>query len=284
MIDQAKALRRRLRAHFAFTHAPFTKHMWASKMFDSQSQRELLQGLHLWTEIKGLALVTGPAGVGKSITLRRFLQELDEQRFWLLQLAYLPTTVHGFLRSLCRTLGLPMRQHSADLFTDAQRCLGSHEQEHGLHPVLTVDDAEGLSTSVIDVLRRLTCQDLDAEDHFSILLTGTDRLLRTLWAPELEPLRSRVGYALNLRPFSIEDTRNYVRFHLERCGANPSLFSDQAVRSLFQASLGRPRNINQLALQCLIQAAVEGRDSIDANFVNRQIDAHPLYEQRGAKR
>ena len=44
------------------------------------------------------------------------------------------------------------------------------------------------------------------------------------------------------------------------------------------ASQGRPRSINQLALQSLIQAAVEGRDQIDGDFMAGQIAAHPLSE------
>ena len=110
--------KRRLRSHYAFTKMPFCKGMWARHMFGSESQRELLQGLELWTELKGLALVIGPSGVGKSITLRRFVEERDDARFRVLSFTYLPTTVNGFLRSLSRRLGLRMRMHTAD-------CVGS---------------------------------------------------------------------------------------------------------------------------------------------------------------
>ena len=55
-------------------------------------------------------------------------------------------------------------------------------------------------------------------------------------------------------------------------------FSEEAVRRLFLASQGRPRTLNQFALQSLIQAAVEGRAQLDAEFVSGQIAAHPLYE------
>jgi len=71
MTNQAtKKQMRRLRSHFAFTKIPFSKFMWAVNMFDSAGQRELDQGLHMWTEVKGIGLVVGPSGVGKSITLR----------------------------------------------------------------------------------------------------------------------------------------------------------------------------------------------------------------------
>lgn len=246
-------------------------------MFDSSSQRELFDGLVLWSDIHGISLGTGASGVGKSITVRRFVQSRDESRIRVFAFSYLPTTVAGFLRLLNRTLGLSMRHHVADLFDQAQKFLASFQKEQGPHPLLLIDDAEGLSMPVLDVLRRLTCYELDAEDRFSLLLVGTEEMLTTLRHPSLAPLCSRIRYAHALRPFTFEDTRNYVTHHLTRAEVDPKLFSDEAVRHLFQGSMGRPRLINQLALQALIRAAVIGREHIDGEFMAKEIAAHPLY-------
>ena len=273
----AERQRMRLRAHFAFSKSPFAKKMWARQMFDSMSQRQLLRGLEMWTDLGGIALVTGPSGVGKSITLRRFVHELDDSRFRVFSLSYLPSTVTGFLRSLCRHLGLPMRLHGVDLFDAAQQMLVQYADQHGAHPVLVLDDAEGLTDPVVDTLRRLTTYDLDAEDRFSLLIAGSDELLRVIRPTHQEPLRTRISFAHVLHAFSLEDTQNYVRFHLERADADPKLFSPDAVARIFHASQGRPRQINQLALQALIEAAVAGRESIDGAFIKHVIAAHPLY-------
>ncbi len=275
----------RLRSHFGFSRLPFAKNMMATQMFDSSSQRELLRGLQMWTDVRGLCLVNGPAGVGKSITLRRFVHGLDHARWRVIDFSYLPTTPTGFLRSLCRNLGLPMRMHGADLFDQAQAHLVSHQKDQVAHPVILVDDCEGLPVAVIDLLRRLTSFDLDSDDRFSIVLSGTEELLTTLNHPALEPLRSRFSFVQGLRPFGLEDTRNYVRFHLERAEASLNIFSDDAIRRLFNASAGRPRSINQLALQAMIQAAVQGRDEIGGDFMSMLIQAHPLFQgSTGGKR
>ncbi len=274
---------RRLRSHFAFTKMPFSKFMWAANMFDSTGQRELNHGLQMWTEVKGIALVAGPSGVGKSITVRRFISGLDDARFRVIEFTYLPSTITGFLRSLSRKLDLPMRLHSTDLFDTAQAYLTSHEKEHGAHPIIVLDDAEGLRVPVIDAIRRLTSYALDSEDRFSVLLSGTEQLLSKLADPVLTPLRSRFTYSYTLRPFGLEDTTNYVAFHLNRASVEPKLFSSDAVRKLFHASHGRPRSINQLAIQALIQAAVQGHDTIDGEFMTHLIATHPLYQSHGAK-
>lgn len=268
---------KRLRAFYGFTKTPFNKAMWAKHMFDSQGQRELLQALLLWTELKGISLVIGPSGAGKSITVRRFVDELDDTRFRVFDFAYLPTTVAGFLRSLCRTLELPVRHYASDLFDAVQQHLIRYEDDQGAHPILLIDDGEGLTPQVLDTIRRLTCYDLDAQDRFSLLLAGTDELQKALWHPHLDTYRTRVVFARMLRPFGLEDTRNYIRFHLERAEADPKLITEPAAKRIFQASMGYPRRINQLATQALIQGVVLGKDSIDAKAIDTVINDHPLY-------
>jgi type II secretory pathway predicted ATPase ExeA len=267
--------KRRLQAHFGFTGMPFRKNMHAHQMFDSRAQRDLVHGLALWAELHGLALVTGESGVGKSISTRRFVSELDEQRFRIVRFSQMPTTPTGFLRSLSRVLGLPMRRFGADLFDQVRDHL--RVEAGGPHVMIVLDDAEGMRPDALDLLRRLLCADLDADDRFSVLLAGTDALLHVLGQPDLAPLRSRIAFAAQLRPFSLEDTQNYVGYQLQQAGGKAGLLSDDAVRAVFQASHGIPRRINQLVLHALIHAVVEGRDDIDGRYMNAQISSHPLY-------
>lgn len=275
----APKYKRRLQAHFALTKMPFRKNMAAADMFDSRSQREVIAGLQMWTELGGIALIVGPSGVGKSITMRRFLRDLDDSRFCVLKLSHLPTTPTGLLRSLSRLLGLPLRNHPADLFDQAQAYLASYQQDHGPHPLLVIDDIEGLGVPSFDLIRRLTAYDLDAADNFSILIAGTEDMLPTLQHHTLEPLRGRIAYAQPLRPFSLEDTRNYIRFHLQRVDADLKLFSDPAIKRMFQATRGKPRIINLLCLYLMIQAAIAGIDTVDGDFAAAQIAAHPFFQQ-----
>jgi type II secretory pathway predicted ATPase ExeA len=281
MSEPTTTQRKRLRAHFGFTKTPFHKAMRAAQMYDSQSQRELVAGLEMWTEVGGIAFCSGPAGVGKSISLRRFLYGLDERRFHLVQFAYLPGTVNGFLRSMSRALGLRLQRSGADLFDAAREHLASYEETHGPHPLIVIDDAEGLSIPVLDTLRRLTAHDLDGEQRFSLIIAGTEEIALSLRLPALESLRSRITYAHALKPFTIEDTRNYLRFHLERAEVDPKLLTDDACRKIFLASQGKPRHVNQLALHALIAAAAQGRDAIDGRFMQQMIAAHPLYRTTG---
>jgi type II secretory pathway predicted ATPase ExeA len=272
----------RLQSHFAMLRLPFRKTIAATDMFDSRAQRELYLALSMWSELHGIALVTGPSGAGKSITVRRFARALDESRFRVVTLSHGVSTVTGFLRSLNRALELPMRQHASDLFDQAQAHLAAHAPGRAPHPVVVIDDAEGMPARVLDTVRRLTSHAIDAEDRFSVVVAGTPDLLRTLRDPALEPFNTRLSFVHALKPFNLEDTRNYVAFHLRLAGAREGLLADGAVRKLFQASGGVARRVNQLALHAMVQAAVAGLDTVSAEFMATQLEAHPLYDSNGA--
>ena len=148
-----KTERTHLTSYFGFSKVPFTKYMWSKKMFDASSQRELIDGLHFWLETKGIALLCGPPGAGKSISLRRFKEELDDRRYDLFYLFNLRITPIGLLRSLCRTLALPLLYHQADLFDSISAFLDQYEQRTGKHPIILFDDGDGLSDRLIEPLR-----------------------------------------------------------------------------------------------------------------------------------
>ena len=269
-----------LKSYFGFSKIPFTKYMWAAKMFDASGQRELIDGLHLWLETRGIALLCGAPGVGKSISLRRFKSELEERRYELFYLFNLRITPTGFLRSLCRTLGLPLLYHQADLFDAISSFLAQFEQRSTKHPILVFDDGDGLSDRLLELLRLLANFTMDSEDKFSFILSGSQKLATRLKQPQNEALRQRIVFAHSLRGFTIDDARNYIRFHLHRSEGPKDLFTDAAVQLIFHLAKGLPRVINQIALQALIRAAIRRVEKIDETFLKQHVLNNSLFDTK----
>jgi general secretion pathway protein A len=273
-----KTERIHLTSYFGFSKVPFTKYMWSKKMFDASSQRELIDGLHFWLETKGIALLCGPPGVGKSISLRRFKEELDDRRYDLFYLFNLRITPIGLLRSLCRILALPVLYHQADLFDSISTFLDHYEQRTAKHPIIIFDDGDGLSDRLIELLRSLGNFMMDSEDRFSFILSGSQKLSSRLKQPQNEAFRQRIVFAHTLRAFTIEDARNYIRFHLERAEGPKELFTEEAVQLIFHLAKGLPRVINQIALQAIIRAAIRKVDNIDESFLKQQVLNGSLFD------
>ena len=273
-----KTERIHLTSYFGFSKVPFTKYMWSKKMFDASSQRELIDGLHFWLETKGIALLCGPPGVGKSISLRKFKEELDDRRYDLFYLFNLRITPIGLLRSLCRILALPVLYHQADLFDSISAFLDHYEQRTAKHPIIIFDDGDGLSDRLIELLRSLGNFMMDSEDRFSFILSGSQKLSSRLKQPQNEAFRQRIVFAHTLRAFTIEDARNYIRFHLERAEGPKELFTEDAVQLIFHLAKGLPRVINQIALQAIIRAAIRKVDNIDESFLKQQVLNGSLFD------
>lgn len=267
-----------LKSYFGFAKMPFTKYMWASKMFEASSQKEFLQGLNLWLETRGIALLCGPPGVGKSITLRRFKSDIDERRYDIFYLFNMRVTPLGFLRSLARLMGAPVLYRQADLFDALNAHLGQYEERSGKHPVIVFDDCDGLSDELLELLRRLANFAMDSEDRFSFILSGSQRLAATIRSPQNESLRQRIAYAHNLVGFTLDDAGNYIHFHLKRAEAPAELFADNAVKAIFHRAEGLPRRINQIAIHALIRAAILRKDKIDESFLKQQVFTGALFD------
>lgn len=269
-----------LKSYFGFSKIPFTKYMWASKMFDAKAQQELIQGLHLWLETRGIALLYGPPGVGKSICLRKFKADLDERRFDVFYLFNLRITPTGFLRSLSRILTLPVLYHQADLFDAISAFLAQYEERTGKHPIIIFDDGDGLSDKLLEMLRLLANFAMDSEDKFSFILSGSQRLALRIREPQNEALRQRIVFSHNLRGFTIDDARQYIRYHLDRVEGPQELLADSAIQMIFHLAKGIPRVINQLALQGIIRAAVQGIDTIDENFLKQHVLNNSIFDNK----
>jgi type II secretory pathway predicted ATPase ExeA len=247
-------------------------------MFDASSQRELIDGLHFWLETRGIALLCGPPGSGKSISLRKFKEELDDRKYDLFYLFNLRITPIGLLRSLCRILALPLLHHQADLFDSISTFLDQYEQRTGKHPIIIFDDGDGLSDRLIELLRSLANFIMDSEDRFSFILSGSQKLALRLKQPQNEAFRQRIVFSHNLRAFTIDDARNYIRFHLERAEGPKELFTEAATQLIFHLAKGLPRVINQIALQTLIRAAIRKVDKIDESFLKQHVLNGSLFD------
>ena len=269
-----------LKSYFGFSKLPFTKYMWASKMFDAKAQQELIDGLHLWLETRGIALLYGPPGVGKSISLRRFKDDIDDRRFEVFYLFNLRITPTGFLRSLSRILTLPVLYHQADLFDAISAFLAQYEERTGKHPIIIFDDGDGMSDQLLELLKLLANFNMDSEDRFSFILSGSQRLALRIREPQNEALRQRIAFSHNLRGFTIDDARNYIHFHLERAEGPKELLADNAIQMIFHLAKGLPRVINQLAIQALIRAAVQGVDTIDENFLKQHVRNNSIFDNK----
>ena len=117
-----------------------------------------------------------------------------------------------------------------------------------LVPVLILDDADRLETSLLRFLDRLVVFEQAQESLLCIVLAGTPDLEKRLQEPALQSLRSHVGHSFELPPFDREQTEGYIKHRLAVAGiADASLFSLTDFAEIYRESGGLPGQINVYA-------------------------------------
>ena len=135
--------------------------------------------------------------------------------------------------------------------------------------MLVIDEAHGLSPSVLEEIRLMSNFESDSAKQLQIVLTGQPELRDVLNQPELRQLKQRVALRCEIKAFpNIEETTQYIASRLKVAGAQRSeIFSPGAVDYIFRCSEGIPRNINNLCDNALLNGFATGEAIISRAIV-----------------
>ena len=251
---------------FGLTQEPFSIAPDPRFLFMSERHREALA--HLLYGLSaggGFVLLTGEIGAGKTTVCRGFLEQVPAS----CAVAYIfnpKLTVAELLRTVCDEFGvaLPAAANGGELTIKAQvDALNAYLLEghaNGRQAVLVIDEAQSLSTEVLEQLRLLTNLETSERKLLQIILIGQPELRDMLARPELEQLAQRVIARYHLDALAAEETPLYIRHRLAVAGPNAGLpFDAGALAALHRLSGGVPRRINLLADRALLGAYGQGQ-------------------------
>ncbi len=232
-------------------------------IYFTPSHTEAMANLHYGVESgKGLIVVTGEVGTGKTTILRWMMQRLDRS----VQVGYVINprlSVPEFYQHIARLLDLSDWQNKSELLFALGTTLEARHAR-GLRTVLIIDEAHGLSTAVLEEIRLLSNFESDAAKHLQIVLTGQPELRAVLNNPELRQLKQRVALRCEIKPLpSVAETQQYIKARLAVAGATRTdIFSPGAIDYLFRCAAGIPRQINNLCDNALLAGFVANEQQI----------------------
>ena len=242
-------------------------------IYFTPSHTEVMANLHYGIESgKGLIGVTGEVGTGKTTMLRWVMQRLD--RTVLVAYIFNPRlSVPEFYQHLARLFDIQNWESKSDLLIELGKVLESRPSR-GLRTVLIVDEAHGLSTSVLEEVRLLGNFESDTAKQLQIVLTGQPELRSVLNNPDLRQLKQRVALRCDIKALpNVEETAQYINVRLKVAGATRSdIFSPGAVDYIFRCSEGIPRNINNLCDNALLNGFAAGEQIISRAVVQEVAD------------
>jgi type II secretory pathway predicted ATPase ExeA len=233
----------------------------------------------------GFALVTGAPGCGKSATLRILAASLATLRDATVGVISRPqANIADFYREMGDLFGVELRPHNR--FAGAkilrQRWL-AHIQGTLARPVLVVDEAQEMQTSVLAELRLLASTDLDSNILLTVVLAGDGRLAERLRSEEFLPLASRVRVRLPIERATPQDLQECLRHALHQAGA-PTLMTAEVIAALCDHAQGNPRALMIMAAELLEAAARREARQIDETLFFEVCAAPAASEAKAATR
>jgi general secretion pathway protein A len=254
--------------YFELTDYPFSLTPDPRFIVPTAKYNELLATLYYGIEMaKGLIVLTGEVGTGKTTALRWTLRRLDVGV--LATYIFNPhLSVEEFYHHLTDVLGIKQWSNKSELLTQMGKLLEARHRR-GLRTILIVDEAHELSDEVLEEIRLLLNFESDDAKYIQIVLTGQPELRDRLKQENLRQLKQRVAVRCTMPALpSAAEVQRYITQRLRIAGASQlSIFTPDAVTLIFQCSEGIPRQINNLCDNAMIAAFAGGEKTITRDLV-----------------
>ncbi len=255
------------RKHFGLTRHPFGKDLPPEELFVSAAARELETRLSHLLDLRGIGLVTGEPGSGKTTVCRKLAASLHPG---LNRVFYVPLSTGNVLdlyKCIAWELGVTIERSRAALFRVIRMEVTRLCLEARTRPVLIVDDAQHLRSEVLEDLRLLTNYEMDSQNRLCLLLVGQAELRRRLSLAVHEALSQRVIVRHHLVGLTREELPVYLAHLLRLAGTEAPLFEPAALEAVFQATNGLLRRVNLLAHHALTACALARAQMVTAEHV-----------------
>ena len=260
------------KAFFSLTRNPFELTPDPTCFVPTRRHNEALAALYYgirWH--KGLVVLTGEVGTGKTLVLRCLLRLLKESPD--VSYAYLfnsKLTETEFLHFVMSDFGFPAgAKNKSELLLELRHFLVSRGLKKQT-TVLIIDEAHHLSESLLEEIRLLSNLERTDDKLLQIVLVGQPELDATLDSPQLRQLKQRIALRAELSSLSLDETSEYIARRLEIAGApdhQDPIFSADAVAAVHRYSQGLPRLINTICENGMITAYARNSTTVTPTII-----------------
>jgi general secretion pathway protein A len=255
--------------HYGLIRAPFEMTPDPAFLYLGEAHQEALATLVYGLRArKGFVMLTGEVGTGKTTLLHALLAQLDADT--ASAFVFNPRLEPlDFFRVLFDELGIekPCRTKGEYLLALNEFLIARLQRNQAT--VLIVDEAQNLSSEMLEEIRLLSNLETPTSKLIQIVLVGQPELEAKLQCPELRQLRQRIVLRFRLRPFLAVETAHYVAERLRLAGyTGKGLFRRSAIRRIQELSGGIPRLVNVLCDGSLLAGFARDLETIDGGVVD----------------
>jgi type II secretory pathway predicted ATPase ExeA len=252
---------------------PFSTSPDPAFFYQSSQHRAVLANLIIEFRLRrGLSVVLGDVGTGKTTLGRKLVQMLKERDSFIFHMVLDPTypSEDLFFNALIRTLGIGVSVPAPTLI-DYREMLERYLFQQGAKEqrtvVLIIDEAHKLNTVSLEALRVLLNYETNSVKLLQLVLLGQMELLPLITG--MPNLMDRVSLKCRLEPLDFNETHEMIQFRLREAGyqSRLALFSDDAIELIHEYSEGYPRRIAMICHQALRMLVMNNGRFIDGELI-----------------
>ena len=264
---------------YGLTERPFNVTSDPAFFFLSRQHKEALSHLMYGvTQRKGILVITGEIGTGKTTLCRFFLNQLPKN----VKTAFILNPYFSeiqLLEAIINDFGLKVKNKSRLSFVwELNRFLLS-ESENGNNVVLIIDEAQNLRPQALEQVRLLSNLETEKDKLIQIVLMGQPELNRKLNLYDLRQLQQRIMVRYHITPLEKDELSEYINHRLNIAGSNGSIkLTDEALEAISDFSYGVPRLINIICDRALLAGFVAESKTINSDIINKCIKELNIYQ------
>ncbi len=257
---------------FGFTEKPFNTTPDSKFFFPSAKHSEALDSLvYAINERKGFVAITGEIGAGKTTISRALLNKLD-----ITTKVALITNTHLTCKELIAQI---LEEFEVAYQPGTKQKLLAQLNDYlikqlagGINVVLLIDEAQNLSSMVLEEVRMLSNLETEKEKLIQIILIGQPQLKAKLASPKLEQFKQRISVFYHLNALNQIEVEQYIRHRLKLAGVEDlEVFTPEAISLIHEYSRGIPRIINIACDSALLSGYATDTKVITAEMVSEVI-------------
>jgi len=259
--------------HFKMTGHPFAERTAIEGILRDERITQGLARLSFLAQYCTVALISGEVGVGKSTLLKLFIDSLGKNRFNAVYVHLTNLRALSLLKILVNALGEVPAHGKEKVVLQILNKTKSTD----LTTILLIDEAHLLDPDVLIDLRLLISSATENSGSLKIVLCGHSKIKKEIRRSCHEALLQRITVHYHIPPMSLSQTNQYIDFQMRRVMCSEKIFEPEVKNEIHEYTRGIPRLVNNLATACLMNAAAENHQKINAAVLAQTLNEFQLF-------